>query len=136
MMKSKILIGVPSVLLGLTALVGVLHMPFARPVLALIGYGCPIKASPGDVEVARRLSAKAIRGTTASPSRPALGFALDRSTRADVDVWVESFKLDCDDQQEGAVLRCKNVPASAFGENGALINDVAFAFEPRTLKLV
>lgn len=135
-MKRKILVVVPLIVLGLVGLMGVLHLPFARPVLAWIGYGCPAKATPEQVEVARLTSARAARGTTPSPGRPALGFSLDSTTRADVDAWVAARGLRCTELQQGTVLRCTSVPALALGQSGGLIDDLAFAFEPHGRKLV
>ena len=48
----------------LTVGIGLLHLPVARPLLAWIGVGCPAKASPEEVEAARREAASAARGPT------------------------------------------------------------------------
>src|ERR1700709_1773111 len=87
---------VVSVLVGLTAFVGFLHTKAGRPLLARLGVGCPVKASPEDVEAARLKSARALRGVETAASRPALGFALDSMTLADVKAWVAKNDLNCD----------------------------------------
>jgi len=131
-MNKKIVLGVATPVL-LFGLIGVLHMPIARPVLALIGFGCPVRATPEAVEAARLTSARAARGTVASPDRPALGFVLDTTTRADVDTWVAAHHLDCTESQAGSVLRCDRVPAEVLGTP---LDDLSFAFAPKTLRLV
>jgi len=136
-MKRRIVVGVPLVLLGLPGVIGVLHLAVARPLLALIGVGCPVRASPEEVEAARLTSARAARGTATSPERPALGFALDRMTPADIDAWVTRHAIDCTESQRGAVLTCKNVTPVALGQaSGAPIDDLSFAFDPKASRLV
>jgi hypothetical protein len=111
-------------------------MPVARPLLAWIGVGCPGRASPEAVEAARLDSARAARGVTPSPARPALGFALDVSTRTDVDAWAAERKLTCKESQRGTVLRCSAVPAAELGHGGSDVDDLSFLFEPATMRLV
>jgi hypothetical protein len=45
--------------------------------------------------------------------RPALGFTLDVSTRADVLAWAKQYEIACTDIQ-GGTLQCKDVPARAL----------------------
>lgn len=137
MNKRKLLIALPVTAVALTALMGVLHMPFARPALALIGFGCPIKmATPEEIEAARMGAARAARGDAPAVERPALGFALDSMSRADVQAWASSHQVECAELQKGTVLRCAEVPAAALGSTGPAINDLTFKFEPKALKLV
>src|SRR5262245_31324707 len=112
-------------------LIGALHLPFARPLLSAIGVGCPAKASPEEVEHARLASAKASRGAAPSPERFALGFALDRTTRDEVDAWVSKHALSCKDAQRGTLLKCAGVPPEVVGQSGAAIDDLSFLFEPK-----
>lgn len=139
-MLRKVLIVAPLAVLTLAGFIGVLHMPFARPLaqplLGLLGMSCPVRATPEEVEAARRVSARAARGSRPSPSRPALGFALDRMTRSDVDQWAKANQIACSEQQKGTVLRCTSVPAKALGQRGDAIDDVSFAFEPKNMTLV
>jgi hypothetical protein len=48
--------------------IGLLHTPLGRPLLARLGVGCPVQASPEEVERARLKSAHATSGSEASPA--------------------------------------------------------------------
>jgi hypothetical protein len=139
-MKKKLLVGIPLVALGLVGFMGALHLPFLRPValplMVALGYECPVAATPDEVEAARKGSARAARGDTPSPARPALGFRLDEMARAEVEAWVERHSLSCKASQKGALLTCEGVPAAALGRDGAPIDDLSFRFEPRGERLV
>lgn len=132
----KVLIGAGAGLLAAVALVGGLHHPAARPLLAWIGVGCPAQASPTDVESARRATARALRGVEPATQRPALGFVLDEASRDEVTAWAEAHALDCALKREGTVLLCANVPAELLGHAGGAVDDLSFAFEPEGLRLV
>lgn len=121
---------------GFVALVGLLHLPAARPLLAFVGVGCPAQASPHDVEAARRAAARAERGQTPSPARPALGFSLDETGVGDVQRWAEDHRLDCRTQRAGTLVVCKDVPARLLGGPDGSVDDVSFAFEPEGHRLV
>jgi len=124
-------------LLGLTGLIGVLHMPFAGPLLRTIMPGgiCPImRGTPAQIDRAHALGATAIRGsaTTAAPDRPALGFALDKSTKVDLDAWARGHDVSCRSIAGNENLqRCTDVPASAVGEPAALgaLEEATFEFK-------
>src|SRR6188768_2973604 len=96
-----------SVLAALTVFVGFLHTKAGRPLLARIGVGCPVKASPEAIERARDHSARATRGVEVAASRPALGFTLEKMTLTDVKRWAEAKRVSCDDVRDG-LLRCSN----------------------------
>ncbi|MEO6599305.1 MAG: hypothetical protein ABIQ16_05490 [Polyangiaceae bacterium] len=124
-----------SVAAGLTLVGGLLHTKAARPLLAHMGVGCPVKASPEDVEVARINSARAQRGTETATSRPALGFALDTMTLKDVKAWADQKHVSCEDVRVG-LLRCVDVPVAAIGGSGPVINKLDFGFSPGSERLV
>jgi len=124
-----------SVLVALTLVGGFLHTKAGRPLLARLGVGCPVKASPADVEAARRNSARSQRGTEAVASRPALGFALDSMTLADVKAWAAQKHVDCEDVRAG-YLRCVNVPTAALGQTGPNIDKLEFGFTIASERLV
>jgi hypothetical protein len=133
----RVSIYVASGLAVLTLAIGVLHTPFGRPLLARLGVGCPVQASPEDTERARLESARATAGTEASPAQPALGFVLDRMTQKDVLSWADRNHVDCDELRSGSVLVCKNVPESALGgRTGAPIDELELAFSPSSKRLV
>jgi len=130
---------VSSYVLGLPILLvlvgGLLHTPAGRPLLARLGVGCPIKASPEDIEAGRLGSARVQRGTAAAPSRPALGFELDRISRREVETWAAARHLSCADVRAG-LLRCVDVPAAALGEPGPSIERLDFGFSLAEGRLV
>lgn len=124
-----------SVAAGLTLVAGLLHTKAARPLLARLGVGCPMKASPEVVEAARLNSARTQRGTEAAASRPALGFALDTMTLSDVKAWAEKKNVSCEDKRVG-FLQCVDVPLAALGSTGTTISKLDFGFSPTTERLV
>jgi hypothetical protein len=131
----KIAVYTVSVLAGLTLLIGFLHTKAGRPLLARLGVGCPVKASPEAVEAARLNSARALRGPEAAASRPALGFALDSMTLTDVKAWAVQKNVSCDELRVG-LMRCTDVPSAVVGSTGAAINQLDFGFAPATERLV
>jgi hypothetical protein len=131
----RVCIHAVSVLAGLTLVIGLLHTKAGRPLLAHLGLGCPVKASPEAVEAARINSARALRGTEAAASRPALGFALDTMKLADVKAWAAQKHVSCDELRVG-LIRCTDVPTAAVGGTGPAINQLDFGFSPSTEQLV
>lgn len=125
-----------STLAFLTAVIGVMHLKAARPLLAMLGVKCPIEATGADVERARLKSARAVRGTEVAASRPALGFALDTTTLADVKAWADKNQISCDESRQSTLLKCTNVPASAVGGTGPAVSEVDFGFTPKEARLV
>jgi hypothetical protein len=106
-------IGSASFAVGAT---GALHLPAFRPALAWIAdaTGCPVSlngADPVALEAHRSAIAHARSGTDEARSRPALGFELGRTNRADVQRALETRGAECESLSEGAVLRCR-VPGS------------------------
>src|SRR6187402_1445559 len=132
----RISIYVASGLAILTLAMGFLHTRHGRPLLARLG-GCPVQASPDQVERARLSSARVTQGHEASPAQPALGFVLDRMTIGDVEDWAKRENVACDDSRSGTVLTCSKVPAKALG-NRALgaVDELVLAFSPTTQRLV
>lgn len=124
-----------SVLVALTLVGGFLHTKAGRPLLARLGVGCPVKASPEAVEAARLNSARAQRGTEAAASRPALGFALDTMSLADVKAWASQQHVSCEDVRAG-LLRCTDVPVAALGGTGPVINKLDLGFSLANQHLV
>jgi hypothetical protein len=124
-----------SVLAGLTLLIGLLHTKAGRPLLARLGLACPVKASPQAVEAARLQAARTLRGTETAASRPALGFALDSMTLADVKAWAARVNVSCDELRVG-LMRCTDVPTASVGSTGPAINQLDFGFAPATEHLV
>jgi hypothetical protein len=116
-----------------TAAVGVLHTPFARPLLMRLG-GCPMAGAAQmtsvEMEHARHLALAGERPAESAPARPAVGFTLDTTTLADVHAWAARTHADCDDPHAGLV-KCTHVAAAALGLDpleGA-VDELALAFD-------
>lgn len=118
----KILFRVAAGAILLTGLVGVLHMPFAADLLRAISpsWACPVRrGTPEQIDRATAMGAANIRdhASSAAPARPALGFALDTTTRGDIRAWAAKNGVTCaaiggnDNLQ-----KCTDVPAAAVGE--------------------
>lgn len=65
-------------------------------------------ASPEALESSRAPALQAVRGTasTAAPTRDAMGFALDRTTRSELLATASAQKGSCAEEAEGALVRC------------------------------
>lgn len=106
----------------LTCFAGVLHMPFARPLLRMVSPAsiCPVmRGSPEQIDHARAIAAASIRSATTAnaPARPALGFVLDQTQRQDVRAWAAAKKIKCSSIGGNDHLQsCGPLPASALGE--------------------
>ncbi len=104
-------------------LIGVMHMPFARNLLRSAG-GCPF---PTTDRVLTSVEAEALRQKTlapakslgTAPARPALGFVLEKTTRAEVSSWAASHHLTCTSDRHSSGVTCQNVPAGALPEPGS-----------------
>jgi hypothetical protein len=135
--KAALTVGIVGTLV--VGFVGVLHAPFARPLLMKIG-GCPVgKASAAEIEEGRMAAVRKARGTDPAPARPALGFSLDAATPEDVHAWAARHDVSCTDKREGMLVTCKNVEARTLGDRPGetgTIDEVSFAFRPSDRKLV
>jgi len=125
------------VLAAATLVMGILHLPAARPLLLLIG-ACPVgRASASEIEEARGIALRALRGDTRAPARPALSFDLERTTLDDVRGWARARGIGCDLSRESTLLVCSRVPAPALRSTSLqLIDEVAFVFRVRDRRLV
>ena len=116
----------------LAAAVG-LHTPAGR---ALLGGGseCPWgKSAPSaaKLEEHRVKSAATLKAGTRATARPAFGFVLDQSTRADVTAWAARAAATCTEEIGGAALRCELADKNITEENGVSVRDAFFRFDPR-----
>ena len=121
------------------AVMALLHMPFARRILMRVG-GCPMAngASPQKIEEARMDSVRKTRGTTLSPARPALGFALEGTTISELRAWASSHGITCKEKRESTLIQCVDVPASALGESfgEGTISELSLSLRPSTMRVV
>jgi len=109
-------------------------MPFARRLLMRVG-GCPVgNATLAEMEPTTRALIHAERGASPAPARPALGFDLDKTTRADVDAWADRSHVSCREKREGLVF-CKNVPAAALAipDADGPVSEVHLGFDTKGL---
>lgn len=121
----------------LVGVVGLMHMPFARDLLQSVG-GCPFPTTDRtltaqEAETLRQKTLAPERSLAAASARPALGFALERTTRAEVLTWATTHKLTCKaDRHGGAGLTCADVRASMLPEPGEkeLVGQLMLGFTP------
>ena len=120
-----------------TLVIGLLHLPAARPLLARLG-ACPVgRASASEIEDARRIALRSLRGESRAPARPALGFELERTTLDEVRGWTRARALACDLSRESTLLVCSRVPVNALGSDALqAIDELAFVFRLRDRRLV
>jgi len=103
-------------LLG-TAVIGVAHTPWGRPLLklpllsALAQHaGCPVGSiDPGAFERVRQQKLQGDVGRVAAAAHPALGFTLGQTRHSEVAAWVAKTKTSCKIGFVASVLECANV---------------------------
>ncbi len=116
--------------LAFIAVMGVLHLPFAKPLLNVFakkdGSTCPMgwtKAetlTPAQVEARRGAALASTRGAHDAKSRHALGFILETTTREDIETWTAKNQINCRVDRHNAGFDCPNVPATVLPEKGLL----------------
>jgi hypothetical protein len=113
---------------------GFLHTPYGRPLMARLGMSCPARrVTPAQAEALRVRAVDALRGKAPAPSRPALGLALDVSRPAEVSAWAQARGLPCvSKERPSRMITCANVPAAALSRppSDGIIDEVTFAFAP------
>lgn len=90
---------------------------------------CPVGFSTARSPLAARLALAPPRVAPPGP-RPALGFALDTMTRAELDAWAAQHGVSCTARRGGARLECLDVPARAIGEASGIAATTWFDFDP------
>lgn len=98
------------------ALVGVMHMPFARNLLRSAG-GCPFPSTdrvmtPAEAEQLRVATLAPSKALSEAPARPALGFTLEQTQRSDITRWAKAHGIDCKADRHSSGLTCANVAAT------------------------
>lgn len=134
-----------------TALMGFAHTKTGRPLLGLLGGGqkpalaqtkgggsCPLGFSkeggdPAAKDAVLKAQADKLRGAERALARPALGFALDKTTKSDVESWANRNGVTCKVPKVGADLDCSNVPAALLsqGGGGPDAKSIWFTFDSR-----
>lgn len=64
-----------------------------------------------------------------APARPALGFTLAVTTRADVQTWAAANQVSCTERRRGRELECASVPAGLLAGHGAQLAGTTTWFE-------
>lgn len=131
--------GIAAFLLLATVVIGFAHTRTGRPLLRYLsflgfkkgscpfGYDRPVTAASR--AAAHRHFSAVHRGAVAAKARPALGFRLDATTRADVLAWAKSHGVHCAPRRP-IDLACQAVPADALPGGGDLaMRDLWFTFE-------
>jgi len=106
---------------------------------ALLGTGgCPWGGAPPSAEKLedfRVKNAAPLKANTRAAARPAFGFELDKSTRAELVAWGKSVGAACTEELGGAALRCESSDPNGgrpiAAEGGLAIHDAFFRFDPR-----
>ena len=137
MRRWKWTIRLGGLLAAATLVIGLLHLPAARPLLGLVG-ACPVgRVSATEIEDARRIALRSLRGSTRAPVRPALRFELERTTLDEVRGWAQARAIACDLSRESTLLVCSRVSADALASDALQpIDEVAFVFRLRDRRLV
>lgn len=91
------------------------------------GQGAP---SAERLEEFRVKNAAALKSTAKAAARPAFGFVLDQTTRAEVIAWGQSTGSTCGEELKGAALRCE-AAGRPSGADDAPVRDAFFRFDPR-----
>jgi hypothetical protein len=100
-----------------TAVIGVAHTPWGRPLLklpllsALAKHaGCPVGSiEPAAFEKVRQTKLQGDVGALEAGAQPALGFKLGQTHRADVETWVTATHANCGAGFVSSVLECEDV---------------------------
>ena len=132
-LRTKLVLGSGGVLVLATLATVAIHL---APVRAMLGWKplgangsrsafCPLGYG---AQPERTATAPIVIPTT---PRPALGFVLDVTTRAQVTAWAEEHDIECT-ARRGA-LECANVPAGAVGGASLALTSVWFRFDRDTL---
>jgi len=125
--------GLGAAALFATAIIGVAHTPWGRPLLRLPllnalaeRAGCPVgRIEPAAFEKVRQTKLKGEVGAASARAHPALGFTLGQTRRGAVEYWAEAQQADCKAGLVATVLECENVAVA----EGALISHLRLQFD-------
>lgn len=100
-----------------TAIIGVAHTPWGRPLLklpllsALAKHaGCPVGSiEPAAFEQVRRQKLAHDVGLAAAAAHPALAFTLGQTRRVDVEAWAKTERASCKAGFVASVVECDDV---------------------------
>ena len=105
----------------------VIHLPPVRGWLAAHGHHgggvCPLGyggAATAESREARRARHDRVRGDRPAMARPALGFALDVTTGADIQRWASLHGVSCATRRGGSAVECTGVPGQLLSSSAGL----------------
>jgi hypothetical protein len=121
-------------LVGFTAISGAMHLPVVQRAMGWVDDNGQVACPFGHGAAGPRAPRELDMSLSAAASRPALGFVLDATTRADLDVWASDHGVTCTPAPRNPrVVTCTAVPAAAlasgldataawfeFGDHGTL----------------
>lgn len=112
----KILLGTGGGLITVTALIGVMHMPFAQEMLG----GCPFggkttTASRPERDALRVAATERLKQGPATAQLPAGQLTLGTTTRAQVIAAASAVGLICEDTRDASGLKCGPAEVPAIG---------------------
>lgn len=133
-LRSSWLHGGVIVTVALFGLIGFAHTEAGRPLLnALRGApGCPADLAalqPDRIEASRVAAVAKRRGAAHESSRRALGFTLGETSKADVIAYLSEHTVECEDKQQGSVLRCKGAPSELSPSGAPRVDDLHLQFD-------
>ncbi|MEP6654697.1 MAG: hypothetical protein ABJA82_15145 [Myxococcales bacterium] len=128
----KSLVAGAGIVVFLVGLIALAHTPAGRPLLGALARGfrggaCPLgydrAATPLAREQARQRFAATHRGLERAEGRPALGFALDQTSRADVVALMAAHGISCRPSTAIADLICEQVPDATLAAKSSTTDD-------------
>ena len=128
-MKRRLLIWSGGAIAAFLAVSLVVHLPFVQHAMGWTnrdGTGaCPF--GQGDARVA---SAPApVRTGSDALSRPALGFTLAVTTRAELLAWATEHRIACTEKRGGTQLDCADIPSTLLADHGGNLAGTSTWFE-------
>lgn len=131
-------------LVGFTAISGAMHLPVVQRTMGWVDTNGQVACPFGHGAAGPRAPRVLDMSLSAAASRPALGFALDATTRADLEVWASEHGVTCSPTpRQPRVVTCETIPAAAlassldastawfeFGEQGTLASIKAIRSAP------
>ena len=88
-----------------------------------------VGACPFGYDKTAAATARGVRTGPVAPARPALGFTLSSTTRADVLAWADQHGIHCDARHGKRTLECLDVPSALLAKHGAQLPGTTTWFE-------
>ncbi len=126
--------GAAAVTVPLLAITVFAHTRSGAALLGLGSGGCPWEQAPPSADKLEDFRVKnlaTLKATTRAAARPAYGFVLDRTTKAEVTAWGASVGAACGEELGGAAVRCEGKDRPMPAEGGGAVHDAFFRFDPK-----